>query len=352
MADTDSSSPITGEPLTLTIHHRGTPHTILVDRTATPADLAVTVAEQLHIPPENQKYLISPKPGMLKPPFSNTERLVSLLPAGAEDAKKTFKITLLGSSAREIDAMTESISAQKARQAARAAAWSRTTTTSSRRKGGGVATLSSVQYGFDRILPLPNLPHPERSLAFLERLASDPGVKFAMQKHRFRVGLLTEMDPATHTTHESRTLGLNRNKGEVIELRLRTDNYLGYRDYRTIRRTLCHELAHCVHSEHDRQFWDLTKQLEQEVERADWTRGGRSVGGEEFYNPADWEGYVNAPEGVYVDHGGWTGGEFVLGSGNGNNTLDQSRAEEDPSARREKLAKAAEERMKRMGTGR
>ncbi len=64
------------------------------------------------------------------------------------------------------------------------------------------------------------------------------------------------MDPAEHTTSESRTLGLNRNKGEVIELRLRTDAYDGYRDYRTIRKTLCHELAHGVFSEHDRDVWD------------------------------------------------------------------------------------------------
>ncbi|KKK13300.1 zinc metalloprotein, partial [Aspergillus ochraceoroseus] len=95
-----------------------------------------------------------------------------------------------------------------------------------------------------------------------------------MHKHRFSVPLLTEMNPAEHTTTESRTLGLNRNKGEVIELRLRTDAYDGYRDYRTIRKTLCHELAHCVHSEHDRDFWDLTAQIEREVERADWKGAG------------------------------------------------------------------------------
>ena len=59
------------------------------------------------------------------------------------------------------------------------------------------------------------------------------------------------MNPAEHTTQESRTLGLNRNRGEVIELRLRTDAYDGYRDYKVIRKTLCHELAHNVHGEHD-----------------------------------------------------------------------------------------------------
>jgi len=109
-----------------------------------------------------------------------------------------------------------------------------------------------------------------------------------MAKHRFYVPLLTEMNPAEHTTHESRTLGLNRNKGEVIELRLRTDAYDGYRDYRTIRKTLCHELAHCVHSEHDRDFWELTKQIEREVENADWKAGGhRLAPDQEFYNPQD-----------------------------------------------------------------
>lgn len=144
------------------------------------------------------------------------------------------------------------------------------------------------------------------------------------------------MNPAEHTTMDSRTLGLNRNKGEVIELRLRTDAYDGYRDYRTIRKTLCHELAHCEVSEHNREFWDLTGQIEKEVERADyWGGKGRSVGDEEFYNPVDWE--EMGSEGV-VDHGGWTGGEFVLGG------LNSSAGE--GLTRREIMARAAESRTK------
>lgn len=120
--------------------------------------------------------------------------------------------------------------------------------------------------------------------------------------------MLTEINPAQHTTHESRTLGLNRNRGEVIELRLRTDAYDGYRDYKTIRKTLCHELAHNVHGPHNRDFWELCKEIEQEVERGDWTSGGRSVGKEEFFNPGD--GGVGDE---HVDRGGWEGGEYVLG---------------------------------------
>ena len=165
-----------------------------------------------------------------------------------------------------------------------------------------------------------------------------------MRTHKFSVPLLTEMDPAMHTTMESRTLGLNRNKGEVIELRLRTDAYDGYRDYKTIRNTLCHELAHNVWGPHDRNFWNLCKQIEREVGRDDWRTGGHSVGNQEYYEPSEDE--MNM-----CDHGGWTGGEFVLGSGSGGGETLVSSAGGSVAAgslsRREVLAKAAEERMKR-----
>ncbi|KAH6848290.1 WLM domain-containing protein [Chaetomium sp. MPI-CAGE-AT-0009] len=142
-----------------------------------------------------------------------------------------------------------------------------------------------INHTFHTLRALPHLPNSARSLAFLERLKADPGIRAAMRKHRFSVGLLTEMDPASATSasHEgvTRILGLNRNRGEVVELRLRTDAYDGWRDYRVIRKTLCHELAHNVHSDHDKHFWALCHQIEREVERADWTHGGQTVGGED-----------------------------------------------------------------------
>lgn len=151
------------------------------------------------------------------------------------------------------------------------------------------------------------------------------------------------MDPLSNTqsSHEgtTRLLGLNRNRGEVIELRLRTDAYDGYRDYRTIRNTLCHELAHNVHGPHDRKFWDLCHQIEREVHAADWKHGGHSVGGsvQEIYEPSA-EDEDDVP-----DHGGWTGGTYVLGgsgaAGAGGRTEGLSR--------RDAMARAAEERMRR-----
>ena len=164
-----------------------------------------------------------------------------------------------------------------------------------------------------------------------------------MRKHQFSVGLLTEMDPAAHTTHEGRTLGLNRNAGEVIELRLRTDAGDGYRDYKVIRKTLCHELAHNVWGEHDGRFWKLCREIEAEVDKSDWTRGGKSVGGEEFYNPDDMGVEEDA------DGGGWSGGEYVLGAGPGLPTgkAASTSGSQGGMSLRETMAKAAEERMKK-----
>lgn len=156
------------------------------------------------------------------------------------------------------------------------------------------------------------------------------------------------MDPLSNTqsSHEgtTRLLGLNRNRGEVIELRLRTDAYDGYRDYKTIRNTLCHELAHNVHGPHDRKFWDLCHQIEREVQTADWKHGGHSVSSDDFYEPS--------PEDDVPDHGGWTGGTYVLG-GNGSGTgasgsVSSASLNTPGLTRRDVIARAAEERLKRL----
>ena len=292
------------------------------------ADLAAAIEADLSIPVDSQKFLI-PKLGLLKPPFDSAS-----LPSVSTLALAK-KIQLLAPTPEDLQSLAAGSSRSLANRkpspipAAKPA-----------RTRRSVQTLSdSISYTFHRLAPLPYLPNPDRSERFLARLCDDPGIRAAMATHQFSVGLLTEMDPAQHTTHESRTLGLNRNKGEVIELRLRTDAYDGYRDYRTIRKTLCHELAHNVHSDHDRSFWDLTKQIEREVEKADWTRGGRTVGEEEFYNPDD----GGAGD---VDGGGWTGGSFVLGGGSGQGGQVRMQVA-TPAERREAIAKAAEDRVRK-----
>ncbi|KAF2878380.1 zinc metallo protein-like proteinase [Massariosphaeria phaeospora] len=314
--------------LHLTLTHHGRPITLAFSDDATLADLSEKVSTDLSVPPSNQKFLITPKLGLQKPPFKDpTIPLVNLV---------SKKVNLMGSTTEEVSSLNASISAAAAprRQGPIKAATPARTRDHRRIQ-------EEAQYTFHTLRPLPYLPNPERSLRFLERLRDDAGIKAAMRTHKFSVPLLTEMDPAMHTTQESRTLGLNRNQGEVIELRLRTDAYDGYRDYKTIRNTLCHELAHNVWGPHDRTFWNLCHQIEKEVDRDDWRAGGRSVGNQEYYEPSEEEVY---------DHGGWTGGEFVLGGGGGGETVVSSAGGSVSAgslSRREILAKAAEERMKR-----
>lgn len=298
------------------------------DDNATIQDLSDIIAEELHIPPSNQKLLITPRVGLLKPPFKDPSLLVkSILD------KKTV---LMGATTAEVEELKSDISDRKQRIERRRAALQAGRKVKANKSRDWKKVQDEARYTFHTLRPLPYLPNPEKSLRYLERLRDDAGIKASMRKHGFSVGLLTEMNPAEHTTHESKTLGLNRNRGEVIELRLRTDAYDGYRDYKVIRNTLCHELAHNVWGLHDHNFWKLCKEIEKEVEKNDWRRGGSSVGGEEFYNPDD-EG-IDDHE---ADGGGWEGGEYVLGASASDSSIAQ------PLDRREVMARAAEERIRR-----
>ncbi|APA05846.1 hypothetical protein SS1G_01769 [Sclerotinia sclerotiorum 1980 UF-70] len=320
------------DPVSITITHHGKPHTFSLPSTATITDLSDSIAATLSIPPSNQKLMVS-KLGLLKVPFKDPSLPITNL------ADK--KITLMGSTVAEASSVVAG--ALAASRAVNGSGSSTKQKVSAYKTRDWKKEQEEAQYTFQTIRPLPYLPNPSKSLQFLQRLKDDAGIKAAMRKHKFTVPLLTEMNPIEHTTsnHEgtSRTLGLNRNQGEVIELRLRTDAYDGYRDYKTIRKTLCHELAHNVWGPHDRNFWNLCKQIEKEVEGNDWRSGGHAVGEEEYYGGEEVD-----------DHGGWTGGEFVLGVGNagGAESTGASSVSSQGMSRREILAKAAEERMRKV----
>ncbi|PQE12874.1 wlm domain-containing protein [Rutstroemia sp. NJR-2017a BBW] len=200
--------------VSLTIAHHGKPHTISLPSTATISDLSESISATLSIPPSNQKLMIS-KLGLLKPPFKDPSLPITNL--------LDKKITLMGSTASEASSVAEGA----------LAASRRVNATPPKQKVSAYKThdwkkeQEEATYTFHTLRPLPYLPNPSRSLQFLQRLKDDAGIKASMRKHKFSVPLLTEMNPVEHTTstHEgtSRTLGLNRNQGEVIELRLRTD---------------------------------------------------------------------------------------------------------------------------------
>jgi hypothetical protein len=62
-----------------------------------------------------------------------------------------------------------------------------------------------------------------------------------MDDRRWSVGELIELTP-----FEKTILGYNRNAGQLIALRLRTDDLSGFRSYDSIRKVLLHELTHNV----------------------------------------------------------------------------------------------------------
>lgn len=258
-------------------------------------DMALFFADLIQADVEKVSFLIMPKPGLLKFPFSD-KKLSEIL-------TEKSRIKAIGTPTKDVDKLNETAARVAARRSARDSARKQKHQPSSNRDWKKIQ--EEAKYTFHAIEPLNYLPNPEKSKRYLEKLANDPGIKAAMRKHQFSVGLLTEMNPVEHTTRESKTLGLNRNAGEVIELRLRTDDYDGYRDYKVIRKTLCHELAHNVVSDHNRQFYDLMATIEKEVAQNDYHHGGNKLSQQEFYDPND--------EYEEADGGGWTGGEFVLG---------------------------------------
>lgn len=324
MEDTDNSTIIR-------FTHAGKPYSCVMDPDANISELSRQIAELLSIPESNQKFLV-PKLGLLKYPF---DAPISVL--------IDKKITLLGSTAAQASSV-----ATAAHEASRYVAKSRPVQqVKAYKTHDWKREQEEALYTFTTLRPLEYLPNPGKSLKFLQRLKDDAGIKASMRKHKFTVPLLTEMNPIEHTqsNHEgtTRTLGLNRNAGEVIELRLRTDAYDGYRDYKTIRKTLCHELAHNVHGPHDKNFWALCRQIEKEVEGADWKSGGHTTGtSEEYYGSGE----------DVDDHGGWTGGEYTLGTSyppgtTGEGIQGSSTGKQTGLSRREVLARAAEERVKK-----
>lgn len=73
---------------------------------------------------------------------------------------------------------------------------------------------------------------PSEAIKLLHRLAADPGIIGIMSKHRWTVGLLSEMPPEGKVgVSPVCILGVNINAGQEISLRLRTDDLKGFRRY-------------------------------------------------------------------------------------------------------------------------
>lgn len=142
-----------------------------------------------------------------------------------------------------------------------------------------------------------------RARDILHRLRADTGIVALMKEYKWSIGKLIEICPIRQPT----ILGYNRNRGEVIALRLRTNDLTGFRHYNDVKKVLIHELTHMVHSEHNHEFWSLNRRLNQEVISRDWTKvGGRVLSSSDFFTPT-------ATDGKSTGNVKYQGGAFFLG---------------------------------------
>lgn len=141
-------------------------------------------------------------------------------------------------------------------------------------------SLRPQTYGFGAIVPLEGLPDVEQARGVLEAIASDRRVLAVMKERKWYVPVLREMYPSGKVGVDPVcVLGLNVNKGAEIQLRIRTDDLLGFRKMGVVMKTVWHELAHNVISEHTGEFYGLVSELERQGEAADWTKSrGHVVG--------------------------------------------------------------------------
>ncbi|KAJ2548051.1 hypothetical protein EV175_004981 [Coemansia sp. RSA 1933] len=268
----------------ISISHKGQAKELEVTEATTVGELRIIVAETFGVEPQNQRLLL--KGGN----FANDSMAL-------EEAIPTTstRIVLMGTATREVEQFRASTALRQEGVANRRKYMAEPYRTRTVAEGEG--------HGFGGFETLEGFADRDRALQMLRRLATDEGVRQVMRKHAYSVGILRELHPAERTI-----LGYNRNRGQVIALRLRTDALDGFRDYIGVRTVLMHELAHMVWDDHDAGFKALNSQHCREVVELDWTLRGRTTGPVvPRYEPTAEESSQT------VDGGALGAGGFVLG---------------------------------------
>jgi len=220
-------------------------------------EVGTLIEEQLELSLSTQKLIGPPLKGALKPGvYTGTVRESGL--------KSGVRYLLVGSRVQDL------VEIQSVGDAPRIASFEEELIREQRKLGTISKTPQTDGYAFHNFKVLHETglqPKPEFAMKILHRLAMDPGITGIMQKHKWSVGLLSEMPPEGQVgVSRVCVLGYNVNKGQEIALRLRTDNRKGFRKYLSIRNTLVHELTHMVWSDHDENFRRLNSQLLKECE--------------------------------------------------------------------------------------
>ncbi|KAJ3707434.1 hypothetical protein LUZ61_011139 [Rhynchospora tenuis] len=280
---------------------RGNQLNVEIDQSCNVKELGQMLQELTNVKPDTLKLLVpqsEKKSSKLVAPFSDAASSLSLKDAGIIQGKS---IRMMGVFEDEI----EEVSENNKRRDLRIIGFDEEEKRLKQRSSNRVQTSLKLPQGpyifcDFRTLHLPGIelnPPPSEALKRMHMLACDPGIIAIMNKHKWRVGIMTEMAPVGYVGVSPKCiLGFNKNKGEEISLRLRTDDLKGFRKYEVIKKTLIHELAHMVHSEHDANFFALNKQLTEEAASLDWTRSkGHTLHGHRTADSYDEEEFSYTP---------------------------------------------------------
>ncbi|KAJ4799528.1 Ubiquitin and WLM domain-containing metalloprotease [Rhynchospora pubera] len=280
---------------------RGKQLNVEIDQSCNVKQLGQMLQDLTNVKPDTLKLLVplsEKKSSKLIAPFSDSDSSLSLQDAGIIQGKS---IRMMGVFEDEI----EEVSENNKRPDLRIIGFDDEEKRLKQRSSNRVQTSLKLPQGpyifcDFRTLHLPGIelnPPPSEALKRMHMLACDPGIIAIMNKHKWRVGIMTEMAPVGYVGVSPKCiLGFNKNKGEEISLRLRTDDLKGFRKYEVIKKTLIHELAHMVHSEHDANFFALNKQLTEEAASLDWTRSkGHTLNGHRISDSYDEEEFSYTP---------------------------------------------------------
>ncbi|KAJ1702477.1 hypothetical protein LUZ63_002256 [Rhynchospora breviuscula] len=280
---------------------RGKQLNVEIDQSCNVKDLGQMLQELTNVKPDTLKLLVplsEKKSSKLIAPFSDSDSSLSLQDAGIIQGKS---IRMMGVFEDEI----EEVSGNNKRPDLRIIGFDEEEKRLKQRSSNRVQTSLKLPHGpyifcDFRTLHLPGIelnPPPSEALKRMHMLACDPGIIAIMNKHKWRIGIMTEMAPVGYVGVSPKCiLGFNKNKGEEISLRLRTDDLKGFRKYEVIKKTLIHELAHMVHSEHDANFFALNKQLTEEAASLDWMRSkGHTLNGHRISDSYDEEEFSYTP---------------------------------------------------------
>ncbi|KAI3753405.1 hypothetical protein L2E82_25457 [Cichorium intybus] len=258
----------------ISVTWRGKKYAVTMKSDATLEELGHELQKLTAVKSDTLKLIVqSHKSSKLFSPFSDEHSHLTLLETSILEGKP---IRMMGVPKEEVDQILES-----SRKDTRIAGFDEEEKRMRQRMSNGFDTPLKLPqgnyiFGDFKTLDLPGIklnPPASEALRLMHTLAADRGIVAVMNKHKWRVGIMTEMAPEGYVgVSPVCILGLNKNKGEEISLRLRTDDLKGFRKYQSIKKTLLHELAHMVFSEHDANFYALDKQLNLEANALDWTR--------------------------------------------------------------------------------